>query len=122
LFPQVAAPLSWQLPVGSGWPSGTFEQRPIEVGSAHDLHALAQPVAQQTPCAQFPDEHSCGSAQKAPFGLRPHELSAQTRPLTHWTSLVQAVKQRVPLHANGAQLVASGTAQRPLSLHVAGAV
>ena len=29
---------------------------------------------------------------------------------------------RVPLHANGAQLVASGTTQRPLSLHVAGAV
>jgi hypothetical protein len=99
-----------------------LEQRPIDVGSAHDLHALAQPVAQQTPCAQLPDEHSRGSAQNAPFGLRPHELSTHTRPLTHCASVVQAVKQRVPLQANGAQVVASGATQRPLSLQVAGGV
>ena len=64
--------------MGSGCPSGTLVQMPIDAGSAHDLHALAQAVAQQTPCAQLPDSHSRLSAQKAPFSLSPHELSVHT--------------------------------------------
>lgn len=95
---------------------------PIDDGSAHDLHALAQPVAQQTPWAQLPEAHSRLSAQNAPFTLRPHELSAQTLPETHCTSVVHAVKQRAPLQANGAQALASGATQWPVPLQVAGGV
>jgi hypothetical protein len=122
LFPQLVAPPSRQVPVGSGCPSGTFVQTPIDVGSAHDLQALAQPVAQQTPWAQLPDTHSRRSAQNAPFSLSPHEFSLQTFPATQFASVVQATKQRAPLQANGAQALASGATQVPVSLHVSGGV
>jgi len=108
--------------IGSGCPSGTLAQMPIDVDSAHDLHALAQPVAQQTPWAQMPDTHSRPSAQKAPFVLRPHELSAHTFPLTQLASDVHARKQRDPLHAKGAHGTASPATQFPVSLQVPGGV
>jgi hypothetical protein len=38
-----------QVPVESGCPSGMFVHTPIAVGSAHDLQAAPQAVAQQTP-------------------------------------------------------------------------
>jgi hypothetical protein len=97
-------------------------QTPIDVGSAHDLHIPAQALAQHTPCAQFPDAHSFLSEQKAPFSFRPQELLAQTLPATQFASVVHAMKQRVPLHANGAQGVESGATQLPVSLQVAGGV
>jgi hypothetical protein len=99
-----------------------FVQMPIDVGNAHDLQALAQPVAQQTPWAQLPDVHSRLSAQKEPFSLRPHELSLHTLPGTQFASVVQATKQRAPLQANGAQALASGATQLPVALQVAGGV
>ena len=37
--PQPAFPVSWQVPCGSLAPSGTFEQLPSEVASAHDWQA-----------------------------------------------------------------------------------
>jgi hypothetical protein len=43
--------VSVQAPVGSGCPSGTLLQMPIDASSAHDLQALPHAVAQQTPCA-----------------------------------------------------------------------
>ena len=95
---------------------------PIDAVSAHDLHALAQPVAQQTPCAQLPDAHSRLSAQKAPFGLRPQELSLHTFPATQLASTVHAAKQRAPLQTNGAQALASGATHLPVALHAAGGV
>ncbi len=95
---------------------------PIDVGSAHDLHALAQPVAQQTPCAQLPDAHSRLSAQDAPFTFRPQELSVHAFPGRHCASVVQTLKQRAPLHANGAQARASGATHWPVALHVDGGV
>jgi hypothetical protein len=87
------------------------------VGSAHDLQTLLQGVAQQTPCAQLPETHSFLSPQNAPFGLRPHEFALQTFPAEQLSSTVQAPKQRVPLHANGAQATASGATQAPLAVH-----
>jgi hypothetical protein len=63
---------------------------PIDVGSAHDLQAPVQVVAQQTPWAQLPDTHSRPSAQNAPLGLRPHELPLQTFPPLQLLSAVQA--------------------------------
>ena len=115
-------PLSWHVPVGSGVPSGTLLQMPIDVGNAQDLHELVQAVEQQTPWAQVPEAHSRLSAQNAPFILRPHDESMQTLPATHWASPVHAVKQRAPLHANGAHALASGATQAPVSLQVAGGV
>jgi hypothetical protein len=84
---------------GSGLFAGTLLQAPIEPVSAHDLQALAQAVAQQTPCAQLPDAHSARSEQKAPFGFRPHELPVQTLPGEQFASAVQLPKHLVPLHA-----------------------
>jgi hypothetical protein len=114
--------MSRHIPVGSDSPSGTFEHRPIVAGSAHDLQALAQAVAQQTPWAQLPDAHSRRSAQRAALGLRPHEFSRQTCPAAQLASAVQATKHRAPLHAKGAQVVALGATQAPLALHAPGGV
>jgi len=122
LRPQVSAPASRQVPVGSGCPSGTLVQMPIDAVSAHDLQALAQPLEQQTPCAQLPDSHSRLSAQKAPFGLRPQELSRHSFPVTQLASTVHDAKQRAPLQTNGAQAVASGVTHLPVAPHAAGGV
>ena len=37
--PQLAFPMSWQVPCGSLAPNGTFEQVPNEFASAHDWQA-----------------------------------------------------------------------------------
>jgi hypothetical protein len=95
---------------------------PIDGVSAHDLHALAQPLAQQTPWAQLPDSHSRLSAQKAPFGLRPQELSRHSFPATQLASAVHDEKQRAPLQTNGAQAVALGVTHLPVAPHAEGAV
>ena len=50
--------MSTQVWAGSGCSRRTLVQVPIVPDSAHDWHALAQAVAQQTPCAQLPDMHS----------------------------------------------------------------
>jgi len=58
-----------------------------------------QAVVQQTPCSQFPDWHSGSAEQKAPMGLRPHELLVQTSPDAQLELPVQDWKQRVfPSH------------------------
>ena len=95
--PQEVIPWSVQRPAGSGWPVATLVQRPIDPVTAHDTQEPAQEVAQQTPCAHWPDLHSAPSEQKAPFGLGPHEPLAQVLAPEQLVSLLQAVKQRVPL-------------------------
>ena len=76
--PQLAAPWS-RSGTGVGCRrSATLLQVPGDAGSAHDLQVPVQAVAQQTPCAQKPVEHSSVSTQAAPFGLRPHEPLMQT--------------------------------------------
>ena len=55
--PQLDAPLSMQLPAGSG-PEATAVHCPIVPVIAHDRQAPVQAVAQQTPCAQKVDWHS----------------------------------------------------------------
>ena len=75
----VPSPYSWQAPAahlpfvaqvpglstqvcdGSGLLAGTFVQAPIVPDSAHDLQAVAQAVAQQTPWAQLFEPHSLRS-------------------------------------------------------------
>jgi hypothetical protein len=84
-----------QLPAGSG-PEATAVHCPIVPLIAHDRQAPAQAVAQQTPCAQNEDWHSTLFEQKAPIGLRPHELEVQTFPAEQEPLSVQAEKQRAP--------------------------
>jgi hypothetical protein len=78
-------------------PGGTAAQVPIMPVSAQDWQALAQAETQQTPWAQLVDWHSDLVEQKAPLGLRPHELLVQTLPEEQSVPSVQPEKQRVPL-------------------------
>jgi hypothetical protein len=94
--PQLGAPLSVQLPAGSG-PEATEVHCPIVPVIAHDRQAPAQAVAQQTPCAQNVDWHSMPFEQKAPIGLRPQELVVQTFPVEQELLSLQLEKQRAPL-------------------------
>jgi hypothetical protein len=115
--PQLGAPLSMQLPAGSG-PEATAVHCPIVPVMAHDRQAPAQAVAQQTPCAQNADLHSTLFEQKAPIGLRPQELAVQTFPVEHELLSVQLEKQRAPLQTKGAQANASGTWHFPVASQV----
>ena len=94
--PQLDAPLSMQLPAGSG-PEATAAHCPIVPVIAHDWQAPAQAVAQQTPWAQNVDWHSTFCEQKAPIGLRPQELLVQTFPVEQELLSPQLEKQRAPL-------------------------
>jgi hypothetical protein len=107
---------------GSGLLAGTFVQDPIVPDSAHDLQALAQAVAQQTPCAQLFDRHSPPAEQKAPFGFFPHELLTHTLPDEQLPSAVQLPKHLLPLQAKGTHAIASGATQLPVALQVASGV
>ncbi len=94
--PQLAAPLSMQLPAGSG-PEATAVHWPIVPVIAHDRQAPVQAVVQQTPWAQNVDWHSALVEQKAPIGLRPQELAVQTFPEEQALLSLQLEKQRAPL-------------------------
>ena len=97
LVSQLEASRSTQACAGSGAPVGTFVQIPIDPDRAQDRHALAQAVAQQTPCAQLLEVHSPPFEQKAPFGFLPHELPTQTLPVEQFASTVHAPKHWLPL-------------------------
>jgi len=121
LVPQVPG-LSMQVWDGSGLFVGTFVQAPIVPDRAHDRHALAHAVAQQTPWAQLPDMHSAPAEQKAPFGFRPQELPVQTLPGEQFASIAQLPKHLLPLHAYGTHESASGATQAPVALQAASGV
>jgi hypothetical protein len=116
--PHVDAAVATQVFDGSGAPAGTSAQVPIAPGSVQDLHAPAQAVAQQTPCAQKPESHSTAAEHEAPLVFLPHELCAShTLGGTQAASLVHAEKQRVPLQAKGAQASDGGATHCPVLLH-----
>jgi hypothetical protein len=93
VVPQVVAPWSLQVPVGSVPPAAIGEQVPAVPVSAQERQLAVQLVAQQTPCAQMPLVHSLAAAQGAPFPLRPHEPARQTAGATQSASAVQLVRQ-----------------------------
>jgi hypothetical protein len=97
--PQVVAPWSTQIALGSMTPVGTFVQVPIESGSAHDLHEALQAVAQQTPCWQKPEAQSAAAVHGAGIGFLPHELRVQTLGATQFAAVAQVSKHLVPLQA-----------------------
>ena len=65
--------------------------------SAHDVHAPAQAVSQQTPCAQKPEPHSPAAEHEAPMPLGPHEFPLQTFSVTQSWFVRQALKQAPPM-------------------------
>ena len=82
---------------------------------AQDWQAPVHAVAQQTPCSQFPPWHSVSAEQKAPMGLRPHELPVQTLPVEQLELPVHAGSTGCPSQTYGAQPIASGATQLPLA-------
>ncbi len=88
--PQEVGPLSVQRPAGSGSPVGTAVQSPIVPVMEHEKQDPLQAVAQQTPCAHWPDLHSVPVEQNEPLGFRPHEPWTQTLPAEQAMSLPHA--------------------------------
>jgi hypothetical protein len=82
--------------------AATFWQEPSVPGSAHDLQGFLQVVPQHTPCQHSLDAHSAAFEQSAPLIFLPHELPLQTFGGMQLLLLLQASKQRWPLHAKGA--------------------
>jgi hypothetical protein len=94
VVPQLVAPASVHVPVGSVPPEGTGAHVPSVPESAHDVHVPAHAVRQQTPWAHWPSTHSAPSPQAAPGGLSPHE------PFTHVAGEAQSASAvHVALHA-----------------------
>ena len=91
--PQVVAPWSLHVPVGSTPPAAIGEQVPAVPVSAQDRQLAVQVVAQQTPCAQMPLVHSFAAAHAAPLPLSPHEPAVHTAGATQSASAVQLVAQ-----------------------------
>jgi len=115
--PQLEAAVAAQVLEGSGAPAATSLQRPMAPVSAHERQAAVQAEAQQTPCAQKLEPHSDLSEQNDPLVFLPHELCAsQTLGATQALLLAHWVKQRAPLHANGAQGREAGATHCPVLL------
>lgn len=93
VVPQLAAPASLQVPVGSAPPEVTGEQVPGDDALAQDMHAPAQAVRQQTPWAQKPVAQSEPSLQVAPGDLSPHDPATQTEGDAQSASAVQVALQ-----------------------------
>jgi hypothetical protein len=97
VVPQLAWPVSLQMPAGSALPVATFVHVPSAPDSAHDWQEPSQAELQQTPWAQKFDWHSAAAEHEAPGGFLPHELTLQTLGDKQLSLLVQALKQAVPL-------------------------
>ena len=124
VWPQLAAPLSLQVPVGSVPPAATGAQVPAGplAEAAQDMQVPVQAVAQQTPWAQMPLAHSGPLAQAAPLDLRPHEPPLQVANGAQSALVVQVALQALAPQANGKQEVAVGVTQVPAPSQVEPAV
>jgi hypothetical protein len=86
------------------------------------MHASVQALSQHTPWAQNPDLHSFAVVQSAPGGFGPHEPFTQNWPEAHWSLVLHALKQTLPLQANGLQVRDGEATHCPEALQVAGGV
>jgi hypothetical protein len=120
--PQLAFPMSWQVPCGSVVPSGTLVQVPSALASPQDWQAPWQGLAQQTPCAQKPDRHSTAVAHDCPFPLRPHDPLMQTAGDPQSPSVVHEFLQMPTPHWYGKQGVGLGVRQWPAPSQLEAAV
>jgi hypothetical protein len=102
VVPQVVAPWSLHVPVGSIPPAAIGEHVPAVPVSAQDRQLAVQVVAQQTPCAQTPLVHSLAAAHAAPLPLSPHDPPVHTAGATQSASAVQLLAQAPAApHRNG---------------------
>lgn len=113
MVPQLAAPLSVHWPAGSVAPDGTALQVPLLVASEQDMQVPLQAVAQQTPCAHWPDRHSVPAWQTAPLGLSPHDPLLQVAGAAQSASLAQVDLHAFRPQVNGKQDAGLGTVQVP---------
>jgi hypothetical protein len=98
VVPQLVAPASLHVPVGSAPPAATGVHVPGAVATAHDMQVPAQAVRQHTPCAQMPVAHSVPSLHTPPGGLRPHEPLLHTDGETQSASAAHVALQTDPPH------------------------
>jgi len=111
--PQLAAPASWQVPLGSTPFAGTGLHVPGDDATAHDMHVPVHVVRQQTPCAHVPVAHSLPSPHGAPGALRPHEPALQTEGATQSALAVHVALHAEAPHWYGAHAMAAGVTQAP---------
>jgi hypothetical protein len=122
VVPQVVLSVALHFSCGSRAPSGTAVHVPGLAARLHALHASVQAELQQTPCAQNPEAHSPPALHSAPGGFLPHELFRQRLGGTQSLSLVQPVKQALPLQVYGLHVRAGVGVQRPAASQVAASV
>ena len=116
-MPQLVAPWSLHVPLGSAPPRSTGEQVPGDVATAHDWHVPVHVVRQQAPCAQMPVAHSVPSLHAAPGDLSPQEPLAHTEGETQSASDLHVALQAESPHWKGAHEVAAGVTQAPAPSH-----
>jgi hypothetical protein len=116
--PQVAAPLSVQVPRGSAAPAGAGVHRPIAEGSAQVRHAPWHASAQHTPSTQKVLAHSDPLAQLWPLAFGPQLPLTHAWPAVQSASLVHFVLHAPAAHLNGAHTCTPGGRHTPLPSHV----
>lgn len=114
-LPQVSAPLTPHLPLGSFWPAATGKQVPGFALNVQDTHGPSHTLSQQTFLAEQtnPALHSLDCPHDAPFGLSPHDPLRQTAPSAQSPSAAQADRQALVPHRNGKHEVVVGVLQLP---------
>ena len=93
-------------------------QVPGALGKPQDSHAPPQARSQQVPAWQTPEAQSPAVRQAPPLGFLPHDPPEHVAGGTQSPSPRQAVKQELPLHWKGAQVLESPARQLPLPSQV----
>ena len=102
-----------------GWSWGVGEQVPTWPTMAQLRQAELQATLQQTPSAQWPEEHSESAWQEAPNIFGPQLPSLQVWPFTQSVSTEQVGKQALVelLQEKGAHTVDAAGLQVPFPSH-----
>jgi hypothetical protein len=119
-FPQLAGPMSRQVPLGSAPPGATRRQMPIALAALHCWQTPLQRVLQHTPWVQNALPHSASREQGPPSGSLPHMPSRQRLGATHSASVMHEVPQRLPLHLKPPQLRGAAATHAPARHVLAG--
>jgi hypothetical protein len=89
VWPQLWAPRSAHLPLGSAFPEAVRVQMPMEPIWLQEVHEPVHSPSQQTPSTQKPVPHSSALAQAAPTNFLPQLPPTQGRPSAHWAEVEQ---------------------------------
>jgi hypothetical protein len=113
LAPQLAAPSSLQIPLGSVVPAGAGEHLPRALGREQVWQLPAQSLLQQTPSTHFPDWHCSPALQSWPSPRKPQLPPLQVTPAAHWVSATQLVMQAPPSQVDGLHEIGAPSRQVP---------